>query len=125
MFNFGTAEDNANLFLEGALSARGPLLPDVHADEMSVQDLRNALAYARMAYEAALEAGAGDDTLDVLLARHDAVFEALAAVDDTFKGRVLGTVPGRIIWLGGYSEDNIAKYKLLASGVSLEELSAN
>ena len=78
-----------------------------------------------MAYEAALDAGAEDGTLDVLLARHDAVFEALAAVDDMFRGRVLGTVPGRIIWLSGYDEDNIAKYKLLASGVSLEELSAN
>lgn len=125
MFNFGTAEDNANLFFEGALSKKGPSLPDVHLDEMSVQDLRNALAYARMAYEAALDAGAEYDTLDALLDRHDGVFEALAAVDDEFKGRVLGTVPGRVTWLGGYSEDNIAKYKLLASGVSLEELSAN
>lgn len=120
MFNYGSAEDNANLFWSGALSQKGPLLPDVHFEEMSMQDLRNALAYSRMAYEAALEQGAADDTLDLLLASHDAVFAALAAVDETFKGRVLGTVPGRIVWLGGYDEDNVAKYKLLASGIAID-----
>lgn len=116
MFTFGTAEDNANLFLENAVSQRGPALANVHSDEMTIEELRNALTYARMAYEAALEEGAADDTLEVLLTRHDAAFEALAAIDDVFKGRVLGTVPGRIIWLNGYSEENIEKYKRLAAG---------
>lgn len=114
MFTFGTAEDNANLFLENAVLQRGPALANIHSDEMTVEELRVALTYARMAYEAALEEGAADDILEVLLTRHDAAFEALAAVDDIFRGRVLETVPGKIIWLNGYSEENIAKYKRLA-----------
>lgn len=117
MFSFGSPEDQATVYWEEALGKLGPLMPQAPLDELSMQDLRHALAYARMAYEAAIEDEAPIDTLDVLLERHDAVFEALAAVDDKFRDRVLGKTFGKQpVWLGGYDPENIAKYKALAGG---------
>lgn len=116
MFHFGSPDDQATMYWRGALDKLGPQMPSVHLDEMDLQDVRHALAYARMAYEAAKEGGAPSDTLDVLLERHDAVFAYLASIDDDFKGRVLGTKRGRQpAWLGGYDPSNIAKYQNLAS----------
>lgn len=104
------------MYWHGALAKLGPQLPETHIDEMSVADVRNALAYARMAYEAAASDDAPSDTLDHLLARHDAVFAHLASIDDDFKDRVLGRKLGRKpVWLGGYDPQNIAKYQGLAS----------
>lgn len=116
MFHFGSEEDQAAVYWQAALGKLGPKLPEAHLDDLSLGDIRHALAYARMAYEAALNDGAPSGTLDILLERHDALFGYLASVDDDFKGRVLGTRPGRKpVWLGGYDPDNIAKYQRLAS----------
>lgn len=117
MFYFGSVEDQATMYWEQALGQLGPLMPKAPLDELSMQDLRHALAYARMAYEAAETDGAPASTLNLLMERHDAVFEALAAVDDGFRDRVLGKAFGKQpVWLGGYDPENIAKYKALAGG---------
>lgn len=115
MFFFGGVENQAAIYWSDALHQLGPELPDVPMDELSVQQLKIALAYCRMAYEKAKRDKAPDETLEVLLNQHDEVFATLASVDEDFRGRVLGTHPGRIIWLNGYSPDNVSKYKALAT----------
>lgn len=115
MFFAGNPEDIATMYWERCATLTGPPLPAAPADELSLEELKFALVWARTAYNTALTEGAPDSVLDVLIERHDALFEALAAVDDRFRDRVLGKIPGKIIWLGGYSEENIAKYKALAS----------
>jgi len=114
MYFFGSIEDTVGLYWGDALNVQGPVLPDCHYDEMSVQDLRNALAYARIAYERALNDDAPEEALEVLMASHDAVFEALAAVDEGFRERAL-SARQNIRYLGGYSQENIDKYRALAS----------
>jgi hypothetical protein len=115
MFFFGEPEDQAKLYWSGATAKTGPQLADRPLDEMSNDELKIALTYARMACEAAQRDGAPDPTLAILLEQHDAVFEALAQSDEVFRDRVLGKGPGRVIWLGGYSPENIAKYQGFAS----------
>lgn len=115
-FHFGSTEDQANLYWDGALSVQGPDMPSLPLDELSLQDVRNALAYARIACEAAKESDAPIGVYEELVARHDAVFAHLCGIDDDFRDRVLGRKPGRKpFWLGGYDPENIQKYLDLAS----------
>lgn len=115
MFFFGDPENQASIYWTTALNALGPELAQVPLDELSIDQLKIALAYARMAYESAQRDMAPDEVLKILLEQHDEIFGYLAQADEEFRGKVLGTKPGRIIWLNGYSAENIAKYKALAS----------
>lgn len=115
-FHFGSTEDQANLYWDGALSVQGPAVPSLPLDELSLQDVRNALAYARIACKAAEESDVPGDVYKELVARHDAVFAHLCSIDDDFRDRVLGRKPGmKPFWLGGYDPENIQKYLDLAS----------
>ena len=115
-FHFGSPEDQANMYWDGALTVGGPLLPSAPLDELSLQDVRNALAYARIACKVAEESGATADTYAELVARHDAVFAYLCSIDEHFRQRVTGERPGmKPFWLGGYDPENIQKYIDLAS----------
>ena len=116
MFHFGSIEDQANLYWDGALGVQGPALPALPLDELSLEDTRNALAYARIACNAAEESGAPKEVYEELVARHDAVFAHLCSIDDDLKDRVLGRKAGmKPFWLGGYDPANIQKYLDLAS----------
>jgi TRAP-type mannitol/chloroaromatic compound transport system substrate-binding protein len=111
MFEFGSTDQLKDLYSENALAVTGPALPDVPLDEMAKQDLRNALSYARIAYDTAEQQGASEGVLRALLEQYDEVFALLASVSESFRDIVRN---GRHIYLGGYSSGNIAKYKGLA-----------
>lgn len=111
MFDFGAPEDTAQLFWTSALKVRGPKLPETPVDEMSEEELRNAIAYCYLAHQKAQEEGASDEVMQVLVDQHDEVFEALAVASGRFRDNVLNN---RIHWMGGWDPENIAKYKRLA-----------
>jgi TRAP-type mannitol/chloroaromatic compound transport system substrate-binding protein len=111
MFEFGSVEELKNLYSENALSDTGPALPDLPLDEMTEQDLKHALSYARMAYTNAELQGASEEVLQALLEQYDEAFALLADVSASFRDVVKFN---RHVYVGGYSESNIAKYKALA-----------
>ena len=111
MFYFGTPEDNARLAWENATSTTGPVLPDCHYDEMSEQELRNALTYCFMAVRDSLQAGVPEDAIAILLDQYDEVFQALAGVSQSFREAVEGN---RIQFPVKYTRKNVDKYKSLA-----------
>ena len=111
MFFFGSPEDTAQLYWRNSTEIAGPALPEVPLDEMSEQDLRNALTYCRISYKAALEDGASEEVMSLLLEHHDQAFQALARASETFRLRVKNNYCAP---LTGYSSESIAKYKNLA-----------
>lgn len=113
MFHFGSAEDQAQLYIENALTVQGPADDGQSQD---VQALRNRLAYRRIAYEMAVNEGAPDEVIEKILESHDLTFAELAYYDETFRKRVLNT--NKIQWCGGYSIENINKYRSIATAAS-------
>ena len=111
MFYFGNPEETAQIYWEKALKMSGPRIADVPADEMTPKSLRSALIYARAAYSFAEIDLQPQSVLDVLMAQYDELFEIMAMVDDTLR-RAIETKKHK--YLGGYSRENIAKYKALA-----------
>ena len=111
MFDFGAPEDTAQLFWASALKVRGPKLPEAPVDEMSEEELRNAIAYCYLAHQKAQEEGASEEVMQVLIDQHDEVFEALVVASDRFRDNVL---KDRINWMGGWDPGHIAQYNRLA-----------
>lgn len=85
MFFFGSPEDTAATYVEAALAATGPAVPDVHYEEMSEKELRDYYVYLRIAYFRAARDGAGDDVVNVLVRYHDEVFEYLLEALEGFR----------------------------------------
>jgi hypothetical protein len=111
MFHFGSAEDNSEIYKAWALSLRGPAIPDCPLNEMEEKHVSYSLTYARLAYEKAKAEGSPTEVLDLLLRDHDAIFEHLASASDEFKDTVN---QGAHIFVNGYSDENVEKYKTLA-----------
>lgn len=112
MFFFvGDPEEQANMYWDSSLGLDGPGLESAPLDELTGPQLRDAMAYARMTCDRAIEDGAPAEVQEILLERHDEVFFALAAVDENFQDKIK---KDRIVWLGGYSQKNVRKYKRLA-----------
>lgn len=88
MFYFGSPEDTARVYLESALGSAGPGLEEKHYEEMEEEDLRSLYVYLRIAYYRALESGASDETVEVLVEWHDEVFLHLLDVLEGFRSLV-------------------------------------
>lgn len=111
MFDFGAPEDSADLFRKKALGAKGPRLPDCHWDEMEEKDLRNAFAYLYMAVRDALQEGASDEVVEILLKDYDEVFKALAEASERFREAVRTSKHRPVL---GATRESVDKYKKLA-----------
>lgn len=111
MFFFGSPEDTAALYWKNSTEVTGPTLVDRPLDEMTEKELRVALTYARISYKMALQDGAGDDVVSVLLEEHDKAFQALAEVSERFRLRVKNN---HCLPLTGHSAESVQKYKVLA-----------
>ena len=88
MFHFGTAEDNAKIYLDHALSKKGMLLPDISSEryhELTDKELKGALVYLKMAVRYAVKADADTETIDLLTSHYDKVFEKILQDDPEFK----------------------------------------
>ena len=92
MFFFGTAENTADTYLDAAINGVGPGCEDIYFDEMNEEELRNYFVYIRIAYFRALQDGAGDDVIDILVKYHDEVFNHLLVATDDFRGLVCSRV---------------------------------
>lgn len=110
MFHFGDPAETAKIYWDRAVKIRGPKAPAKSIDEMSLNQLKNALVYCRAAHALAETELQPKEVLDVLVAQYDEVFEALASVDSTLRDAVK---LNKHKYLGGYGKDNIAKYKAM------------
>ena len=111
MFHFGKPEDTAAIYWDKAAGVRGPKTPRRPVDEMSLNQLKNALIYARVAYSLAETDLQSREVLSVLMAEYDKIFETLASVSPILKDCIL---ENKHKFLGGYERENIEKYKKLA-----------
>ncbi|MGA0100589.1 MAG: hypothetical protein ACO3HF_00965 [Burkholderiaceae bacterium] len=114
MFFFGTPEDTAGLYWRNSTEIRGPEVAAMPVDEMSEQQLRNAITYCRIAYKKAVEDEAEEEVLSLLLEQHDEVFKALAEASEDFRLRVKNRY---CIPITGFTPESVEKYRKLA-GVS-------
>ena len=112
MFFFGDPSQTAQLYWENAGYVTGPPLPRKPLDEMTEQELRNVLTYARIAYRNAQNDGAPEEVMSLLLQDHDAAFSALAEASERFRTRVRSN---QCMPLTGHSAESVAKYKKLAA----------
>ena len=88
MFNFGSPEQLYALFVENAAAdPSGPGIPDLPVDEMSEEQLQQAMAYSHMAWNMARKQGADDEVLAIAKAYFDEVWTALIDADDEFRAR--------------------------------------
>lgn len=110
MFHFGSAEDAAKLYW-GEEVLGGPGLPEGHWEEMEEEDLRNLFVYLYAALQKALKDDAPEDVIQVLTETYDEAFVALAQASDRFRQAVRDN---RHIYVTGYTEESIQKYKTLA-----------
>ncbi len=114
MFIFGSSEDTAKVFWEGALACPGPGLPDSPPEEMSEQELLDCLAYCRIAVTRAMgsEEPQDPETVAILLKQFDDVFEIVVNTNEGFREAF---IQGHHRYVGGYELDNVNKYRLLAN----------
>ena len=111
MFHFGDPQETAKIFWENALRVQGPKVPDLPYDEMEEQDLRNVFTYLYMSAQEALNQGASEEVMAILIDQYDEVFQALAEASESFRNVVRYN---QHVYVGGYSKENIKKYKQLA-----------
>ena len=89
MFHFGTPEDTVSMYQRALVETEGPGIPDVHWDEMTLEQQEFALTYARMAYEGSVQIGDPEDIQAAALARYDELFELLLESSDEFRDAVI------------------------------------
>lgn len=111
MFQFGDPSLSAQIYWDNLGSIAGPKIVESPWEEMSESDLKNAMVYARIAYETAVADQASSDVLDLLLDQYDQIFAALCEYSDQFREFVLR---GGHLYVGGHSPENIQKYQELA-----------
>ena len=111
MFYFGEPEGIAQTYIESTLGITGPKLPDLHYEEMEEQQLRNCFAYLYIATQRAIQEGAEQAVVDILLEQYDAVFQFLAEVSDEFREAVRSRRHRLVV---PYTPENVRKYNRLA-----------
>jgi len=88
MFQFGDPWQVASLYWDSLWYYSGPRIPQEPLLEQSLEQVKVTLVYARMAYQFALKDLAGLETLEILLAIHDAAFIRFGQLDPDFKERI-------------------------------------
>jgi len=101
------------MHLDLYLTAGGPVVPDIHIDEMSEQELRNVMAYLYGAYAGAIRQGLDDSMVEVLMEWYDEAFTALLGVSERFRENVSN---GFVMFPGGPKVRH--KYLALAKAAS-------
>ena len=76
------------MHLDMFIATPGPDIPDLHYDDMSLQDLRNLNAYLHAALSHALKYDLDESMTKVLREWYDELFFKLATVEEGFRERV-------------------------------------
>ena len=92
MFNFGTPEDNARIWLEQAIGSAGPGVELKPIEEMEQQELRDYFTYLRIAYFRASRNGGTDEAIEVIVQWYDEAFLRLLEVDEGFQALVCSRI---------------------------------
>ena len=82
MFLFGDASDTARTYLEYIMGDDPRNFSDAHADELSLQELHNALVWLNIAIAQSRREEIDESVCDTLLEWYDEVFEVHANVSD-------------------------------------------
>jgi len=117
MFEFGKPEDTADLISFSVLRASGPGLPDIHWEEMNLEDLEKAFAYMYVAVTTAIASNSSKEVVELLLEQYDEMFEHLAASSEDFKEAVRSN---RHQIVTGLTEESVLKYHKLAGLIDSE-----
>jgi len=112
MFHFGAPEDTVAAYFQALVASEGPGVPDVHFDEMTLEQQEFALTYARMICEGASVQGDPDEVVEAAIAMYDELFELLLENSDEFRDAVLSR---RHVAL-----NNDPKYYMMAKGLSAD-----
>jgi|14BtaG_2_1085337.scaffolds.fasta_scaffold01643_2 hypothetical protein len=115
MFFFGDPKATAELLWLDSKSMDGPKIPDVPLDELSKKDLEIAFAYLYRAVFLAMRAEVPEDVMQSLMEIYDNAFTLLANKSEDFVTAIKGN---RHIYVTGYSEETVTKYKKLAGIIS-------
>lgn len=89
MFNFGSPEQLYAMIVDRANAEDGPGAPDLPVDEMSVRQLKDAVAYAMICWKIAAKEDADQAVLDLGKKYFDEAWCALIDSDDEFKKRFI------------------------------------
>jgi len=113
MFLFGDVSDTARTYLEYVMGDDPRNFSDVPADELSLQELQNALVWLNIAIARSRREEVDKSIYDTLLDWYDEVFEADAAASD----RLLKAIRA------GYhvpptGRQDLPKYVAIAEGAS-------
>lgn len=111
MFDFGNPEDTANMVREACLTY-GPGLAEIPLDEMTEDQLRNAITYAYMAYTDAALSDASDAVLSILKEDYDEAFKALAGASEEFRESLYNNTHQ---FLGARTRETVDYYRKLAA----------
>lgn len=111
MFFFGDDQDLVELYINKAISSGGPGCPRSPMDEMTLKELSLCAVYLRIAYKMAWNDEVERETIDAIIEMYDELFAFRCQVDGMFYKRV---ALNRMNWLGGFNEENITKYRVLA-----------
>ena len=109
MFDFGTPEDSARVWLEQAFSTTGPGVPDIHYTELEQEDLKNLFTYMRIAFFRASRGGASDEVMEVIIEWYDELFLYLLEALEGFRTLVCARIHQPIL-------DKQKYYKLAGCG---------
>jgi hypothetical protein len=116
MFFFGDPKATAELLWENSKQMDGPNIPDVPLDELSVQDLKIAFSYLyRAVFLAMRTEELQEEVFDALMEKYDEAFAMLAQKSEDFVEAVKNK---RHIYVTGYSQETVTKYKKLAGIIS-------
>ena len=77
------------MFLDTIMSSPGPDVPDLHYDEMSIEDIRNLNAYLHSAIKNAFKYDEDGKMTEVLIEWYDELFTAHARASRGFRQRFL------------------------------------
>ena len=87
-------------------------MPDVHFDEMTLEQQEFALTYARMVCEGASVQGDPDEVVEAAIAMYDELFELMLENSDEFREAVLSRKHKAL--------NNDSKYYMMAKGLSAD-----
>lgn len=117
MFDFGKPEDTADLICSSVLKQSGPGLPDIHWEEMDLNDLQKAFAYMYVAVTTAVAIDSSKEVIELLLEQYDEIFQHLAASSEDFREAVRSH---RHQIVTGLTEESVLKYHKLAGLIDSE-----
>ena len=112
---FGSVDSAVELCWDAAYKASRMAPGHFHPDELNAKQAKTYFVLARMAYKYAKEYYMPQEVLDAIVEQYDELFMLVLECDDELSAAL---VSGTHKYLGGYSDENILKYRQLAGLIS-------